>query len=178
LQCAHNLVVSGERGRDGAVAVLVDRAFLLGEPEIEQLDSLLRHQDVGRLEVAMDDALLVGRGEGVEDLIRVRDGFLDWEGPFQRLTFDQLHDKVVRANVIKLADIRVVEGGNRARFAFEALRESFGCDFDRDRAVEPRVESLLDLAHAACANACDDFVWAEEVSCRELHMSETTKFTT
>jgi hypothetical protein len=58
----------------------VDRAFLLGEPEIEQLDSLLRHQDVGRLEVAMDDALLVGRGEGVEDLIRVRDGFLDWEG--------------------------------------------------------------------------------------------------
>lgn len=34
----------------------------------------------------MDDVLLVSRGEGIENLIRVGDGLLDWHGPSQWLT--------------------------------------------------------------------------------------------
>ena len=87
LQCADDLVVPRERGSDGAVARF-ERAFLSGEPEIEQLDPLLREKDVVGLQIAMDDAFSVSRSEGVQDLIRVGDGFFDSQGAFHRLTFD------------------------------------------------------------------------------------------
>ena len=58
----------------------------------------------------------------------------------------------VRPDVVKPADIGMVQGGNRARFAFEAFRESLGCDLDRDGSVEPGVAGLIYLAHPARAN--------------------------
>ena len=40
----------------------------LRQPEVEELDALRGHEDVGRLQVAMRDALAVRGGEGREDL--------------------------------------------------------------------------------------------------------------
>ena len=54
------------------------RIFLsqFGEAEVENLHALVdRDEDVFRLQVAMNDALVVGGGEPTGDLHRVLDGF-------------------------------------------------------------------------------------------------------
>ena len=63
----------------------------------------------------------------------------------QRLAVDKLHDEevdvVVRADVVEVADVRMVEGGDRAGFALEALAsflvagQLFRQDFDGDQAM-------------------------------------------
>ena len=74
---------------------------------------------------------------------------------------------VVRADVVEVADVRMVEGGDRAGFALEALApllvagQLFRQDFDGNQAIEPGVARLIDLAHAAGADQPDDFVGAE-----------------
>ena len=57
---------------------------------------------------------------------------------------------------------RMVESGDRLRLAIEALLhvrvagEVRRQDLDRHRAVQARVGGLVDLAHAAGADGCDD----------------------
>jgi hypothetical protein len=41
----------------------------------------------------------------------------------ERRPFDQLHHKVIRAHVVQRADIRMIQGRDRAGFAIEALGE-------------------------------------------------------
>jgi hypothetical protein len=41
--------------------------------------------------------------------------------PLRRPSFQVLHHQVVGADVVEDADVRVAEGGNRARFLLEAL---------------------------------------------------------
>ena len=70
-------------------------------------------------------------------------------------------------NIVKCADVRVTECGNRARLAIESrlgLRiadTSSGQDFDGDIAVEPRVSRAIDLTHPSGTNGGDDFVGTE-----------------
>ena len=61
-------------------------------------------------------------------------------------------------------DARVVEGGERLRFAREAC-ESIGIageqlrqDLDRDVALELRIARAIHLAHSACAKFPEDLV--------------------
>ena len=54
----------------------------LGEPEVEHFDGAVGPQlDIGGLEVAMDDPLLVCRFEGIRDLSRDRERFVEPDGP-------------------------------------------------------------------------------------------------
>ncbi len=57
----------------------------------------------------------------------------------------------------------MVQRGDRARLALEALAESADAwsYLDRDRAIEPRVARLVDLAHATGADRREDLVGAE-----------------
>ena len=84
----------------------------------------------------------------------------------QRLAVEMRHDEkadVVRfTDVVDRADVRMVERGDGAGLAFEP-RARIGIggdlgrqDFDRDRAVEPRIAGAIDLAHAARAERRDD----------------------
>ena len=56
---------------------------------------------------------------------------------------------------------------NRAGFTIEAFaelpvrRERVRNDFDRDRAIEPRVTGFVHLAHTACPKGRDDLIRAE-----------------
>ena len=72
------------------------RVRQLRQPEVEDLDAaVLRHEHVLRLQVAVDDALLVRRGQAVGDLHGEVDGLAGREpaagqSAAQRLAFEQL----------------------------------------------------------------------------------------
>src|SRR5579859_606155 len=79
----------------------------------------------------------------------------------ERLTLEILHDEIFGAvlvsDVVKSADVGMVERRNGAGFTLEALSqfgvfgEMVGQDFDGDGAVEAGVASAVDLTHAASA---------------------------
>ena len=54
----------------------------------------------------------------------------------------------------------MIQRGDRAGFALEALAELFGGDFDGDVAPEARVAGAIHFAHAAGADEREDFVRA------------------
>jgi hypothetical protein len=89
----------------------------------------------------------------------------------QGLALQQLEDQIVETrlepNVMNGADVRVVERGNRARFALEALAPG---RIDADRRTwhldghvpsEAVVAGLEQFAHPAAADGPDDFIGAE-----------------
>ncbi len=82
--------------------------------------------------------------------------------------FDVLHDHevdaVLAADVVKSADVGVIQAGDGTGFSLESLPD-FGMagyvrrkDFDGDGAIEPGVFGLVDFTHATCTERCEDFV--------------------
>ncbi len=136
----------------------------LRQPEVEQLRAALRQHDVPGLQVPVDHALPVRGAQGVRDLRGDRQRLLQRQRPFlqalrERLPGEVLHHEehlaLVIADVVERADVRVVQAGDGLRLALEASAAfGVGTEFgqqnlDRDRAVEPRVAGLVDLAHPA-----------------------------
>ena len=113
----------------------------LGETEVEDFDALVGgDEDVFRLQVAMDDALVVRGGKPAGELHRVRESLADKKPracrvrnrPLvagrkpvaQRLALEQLRDDVRRAvvlaDVVDIQNVRMVQRGRRARLLLEA----------------------------------------------------------
>ncbi len=162
----------GVRGCDLAGRSDCGRDF--GQAEIENLGvAALGDEDVGGLDVAMDDALgmrgieAVGNFEGEGD-----DSFV-----IQRLAADlvlqgqaiqKFHGDegllAVFADFVDGADIGMVESGSGAGLpakAFESLRVArhlLGQKFQGDEAAEFGVFRFVDDAHAATAELLDDAV--------------------
>jgi len=106
-------------------------------------------------------------GQRIDDLrgvlkrLRDRDRAFGWSIG-ERLALDILHHEVTGTvagpDVVQRVDVRVVEGGDRARFLLEPAATIGICGeirrehFDRDGATQPRVAGLLDLAHPAGAD--------------------------
>ncbi len=86
----------------------------------------------------------------------------------QRLPLQVLHDEkaqaILRADVVKVADVRVVQGGDGPRLPLEPLpghrfvRQVGREDLDGDRPIEPGVAGAIHLSHAPGAERCEDFV--------------------
>ncbi len=132
---------------------------MLGEAEVENLyDSRGSDFDVGGLEVAMDDAFFVGGIQGVGDLRGVLRGDGEGERTLGTGAFDQLHHDIVGADIVNLADVGVVEGGDGSGFPLEAFVETLGGNFDGYVAIEAGVVGSIDFAHAARAEGRKDFV--------------------
>jgi hypothetical protein len=131
---------------------------------------------VGGLEVAMDDAVLVGGAHRVDqrqrearELPRRQAASGDQAG--ERLALHQLHREEVDAvgvlDRVDGDDIGVVQRGNRLGLALEAP-EAVGVgrhlqrqDLEGDTAVQPGVFGGVDLTHSAFAERGDDVVVAE-----------------
>ena len=91
--------------------------------------AVLRDEEVLGLQVPVDDALLVGRGEALRDLERVVDGLplrnrTRVELAAQRLAFQQLRDgvgrPVLRSEVEDREDVRMRQRRDRLGFPLEA----------------------------------------------------------
>jgi len=97
----------------------------------------------------------------------------------ERLPFEVLHDEEVDAvfvpNVMKRADVRVVQRRNRTRFTFQTLaelgviREMSGENFESDDAIEAGVLGLVNLAHTASTDGADDLIGTEASAAAECH---------
>ena len=142
----------------------------LREAEIENLDAAAGQDDVGGFEIAMDDALGVSGGERVGDLDGVRQHTLSsGMGPClisvrESVALDELHDQVIRANVVERADVGVVERGDGLGFALKAVAELARGNFDGDGPAEAGVGAAVDLAHAAFAEEGIDAIGPERVA--------------
>ena len=131
-------------------------------------------EDVLRLDVAVDHALLMRDAEGSQDLERNGDrppGLdrrLAANQVLQRLAFDVLLDDVRHACglrlVVDLDDVRVVQARCCAGFALEALDEvgivavTIGQHLDGDLAMQRFVLRKKNARHATLAKAADDAV--------------------
>ena len=146
----------------------------LGQTEVEDLDVPGRgHLDVGGLEVAVDDALLVRCLEAFRDLQEERDRLVDRDRAAsdaigQRLAVDQLHDQEARGLLglepVQGGDVGVVERGQHPRLTLEpgeplgVLCHRLRQHLDRNLAVESGVPGSVHHTHAARAEDGDDLV--------------------
>ena len=154
----------------------------LGQAEVEDLHLAVGCElDVGGLEVAVDDALLVRLLEGLGDLLRDLEGLGDRDRPALQalgevLAGGELHREEVGGRAVgerraleavDVGDACVVEGREDLRLALEAGEpigiggKSLGKQLDRDVASELRVRRPVDVAHAARAEGRHDPVGSE-----------------
>ena len=143
----------------------------LGQPEIEDLGLDTRgHEDVGRLDVAVDDAVGVGGVQRVRNLSREVQHQTKRERPavhvlLERLALEQLHGDELRAlelvDLVDRADVRVIERRGGARLAQKPIGGLLIADaigrqkLERHEARELDVLGLVDDAHAARADGLE-----------------------
>jgi hypothetical protein len=144
-----------------------------GEAEVEELHPVGRQEDVRGLEVAVDDPGRVQGLEGAEDAAGERGRLRRRKGPAaqpvgQGLSLQQLHGDeelaVVLADLVDLADVRVIDGGGGAGLAPEALaRRLVGLrdGLDRDLAAQAEVLGREHDPHPALPEPAEDAVAAE-----------------
>ena len=176
----------GPGRRQSAFGVLHDP----GDAEVDQPGSAVGFdQDVARLDVAMDDASLVGVGERLCDLRRDPGGFRGRQGTVapdpvaQRLARDELEDhrrrRVVDVDIVDGDDARMRQRRRGAGLLFEArahgrVREEVAVEhLDRDRPIEHRVARQPDLGAAAIGQALLEHVALGEAR-RELGRIDRT----
>ncbi len=147
----------------GQPVLVVDQ---LGDPEVEDLRlATVRDQDVVRLEVAVDDLVVVRDPDRRQQLLDQVDRDVDAEPAVliqprpHRTPVHPLHDdeedRAVLVEVVDADDAGVVEGSHGGGLAVEALAEAgvarvlVGEDFDRDRDLEPGMGRSIDHSHCA-----------------------------
>ena len=145
----------------------------LGDAEVGDLHpALFVQQDVLGLDVAVHDALLVRELQRLANLRHDGQRLLRRDLPrleqlAQAHAVHELHQQVVEAvglaEVVHGDDVGVVQPGQRLGFALEALGEAgFGDllrrqDLQGDDPVELGLAGLVNDAHAAAAEAFEDF---------------------
>ena len=167
------------------VRVVFGRRDELGQAEVEDLhEAVLGDHHVFRLQIAMDDSLLVRGGEAVGDLrgdvqdAAVRRRPAAQQRPQVR-SLDMLHDDVRRAAVgadfMDGDDVGMIERRRRAGLAGEARQalpvagETLRKDFDGHRAAQRRIARVVDFSHATRPERPDDPVRPERFARRAVH---------
>ena len=165
----------------GGIAPRHARRHQLDQAEVEDLhQSVAREEDVLRLEVAVDDAALVRRGEAAGELPGVVDGLARRQRAVlakaraQRLALEELRDDValiaLAAEVVDGQDVRMIEHPRGARLLLETpqgvgiVREAARQHLHRDVAAEARVVRAIDLAHPPGPDCIDDAIGTEHRS--------------
>ncbi len=138
-------------------------------------DAVLVDEDIGGLEITVQDAALVGVVNGVghvgqhaDAFTRIQDEAADFGA--EVAAFDELHREVgqtvVFAKIVDGDDVGVFECGGAFSFGAEPL-DDFGIGqgrenhLERDTPVEADLARFVDDTHAAAREFADDFVVAE-----------------
>ena len=134
--------------------------------------------------------------ERVRDLRSVTHHLLQWQRPFlqaprQRFPFDALHhqvtDAVLAAHIVQHANIRMVQPGNRFRFALESLftnrisRKLRRQNLHRHIPAQPRIPRAVHFSHPARTECVQDLVGSQPNTRGEWHLAailHRTRFVT
>ncbi len=119
----------------------------------------------------MHDSLGVGRLQRGRNLLGQLHGLLGRVRTLEGAAFDVLQHQVVGTDVVNLADVRMIERGDRAGLLREATGVLGGEPLDGDAAVQTGVVGFPHFAHAAGADARDEFVRPHRVADGPLHGS-------
>src|ERR1700677_4672918 len=124
----------------------------------------------------MHDGFVMRGFEGVSNLPRDIEGFFERNRSLrdvlrQRRPFDQLHHEVVWPDVVKRADVGMIQRRNRAGLSLKAIGELLGRNLDGDVAIQSWVARLPHLAHATLAETRDDLVRSEARGCWSGHVN-------
>jgi hypothetical protein len=172
----------GELAGEAVVAAGGRGIECLSQPEVQHLDpAVAAHLDVRRLQITMDDALVVCGFERVGDLagdserVRYRQR-APRDEQRQLITLDQFHDEPAILDSEDLRDVGVVEGGKRLRLACEP-RDALGVAgkrvrqrLDGDVSVQSRIARAIHLAHSAFAKLGDDLVATDATAWLQAHV--------
>ena len=148
----------------------------LGQPEVHDLGlALRRDHDVGALDVAVDDALVMGLAQAGGHLAGDLQGLLRLQRSapelvLERLAVHELHGDIgpvlVLADLVDGADVRVVQGrgglglDEETLFEVGRVHEVRRQELQGHRPLELEVLGLVDDPHAAVAELLDDLVLA------------------
>src|SRR5712692_1710145 len=140
-------------------------------------------EDVGRLDVAVHNAMGVCVVEGARDWSQYTYDLLEVHRAAQtirkRPALDQLRDQI--GGAVFLAEIkdaeyvRVPQSSCRLRFLTEAVQEArvlgkeVGQDLDRNVSIERGVVGFVDGGHPAATDGLDDSVWTQVVAVTQAH---------
>ena len=110
------------------------------QSEIQNLNAGFRDHDVGRFQIAMNDALAVRLHQRSHDLRSVGERRLHgkrsaFEPGRDRLALHQFHDEVIRPNIVERADVGMIQRRNRARLALETRAKPLLSGLDGDGAA-------------------------------------------
>ncbi|HME31799.1 MAG TPA: hypothetical protein VKG65_03505 [Terriglobales bacterium] len=146
----------------------------LGQSKIKDLSvTAFGYEDIGRLDVAVDDSLGMSGVQRVGNLNRQReDNFglyrLSRDEMLQGYAVEEFHGKerltVLLANVENGANVEMIQRRRGLRLALESgerLRvagDFFRQEFEGDETMQPRVLGLKYHAHAAATEFLDDAV--------------------
>jgi hypothetical protein len=174
---AHHHPRAGHLRGGCAFGAVAPRFGELGQAEVQDAHvAVPGHHHVLGLQVAVDDARLVGAGQAVGDLHRKLEDALGGQRArgqdvAQGTAVHQLHGQegvaVLGADVVNVHDVRVVEGRGRTGFLLEAgaalvvLGELGGQDLEGDLPLQPRILGAVHLAHAPDAQGTQDLVGPE-----------------
>ncbi len=157
-----------------------------GNAEVGDLDAAAAadHQVAG-LDVAMNHALVVGRGKTQGGFVNDLRGLFGLELAIaleqraQRFAVDEFHDEIrlafILADEIDLDDVWIVERGHAARLAQKTFLDAFvvgqriGQHLDRDIAIQRRFVALVDHAHSTATELGDDVVMPQMLLHDRLH---------
>src|SRR5262245_5389650 len=106
----------------------------------------------------MNDALPMCGVERITNLRAIFQGLIQWQRSTKRLALDVLHDKIVRADIVKLTDMRMVQRSDCPGFALESFAELLVRGLDGNGAIEPCIACPPHFTHSARADLCEDFI--------------------
>lgn len=158
-----------------AALSLIGRRRRAGRAELQQLDvTVVGDEDVGRLEIRVNDAAPVRGDERIGELDAEVDDAIGRQRSFrrdglvERAPVEQFDDEVgasvLLARIVDRADVRVGDERRDARFPPEALervgpRHRLGSqELERDVALEAEIARLVDLGRAVAADPREHFV--------------------
>ena len=183
---AHPRGGRGDRGRLPCTRIHGrGRIERLRQPEVEHLDgAVLPHNDVGRLEIPMDDARFVRRPQGDGDLPGDRQRVVERQRALcdalgEGGAFDQLEhqrpDAIGLRGAVDLRDVRMVQGGKDPCLPLEARPtvrvggERVGQHLQSYVAVERRIAGAIHFAHATGPERAGDRMDANPGADRQQH---------
>src|SRR5689334_6511836 len=117
----------------------------------------------------MCDPSLMRGFKRIQNLCRVLDGAFHRNGSLKRGALRKLQNQIIRANVMKLTNIRMIQSCRCAGFSLKSVSELHLGELKSHGSAEPRIARAIHFSHASSSDKRNDLVGAEFLARRKSH---------